>query len=180
MSEDRYDVIERLWESSGHGTTRQDIERAYDAGYDALAARLAEAELTLRSIALSSCCGDCQEAKRVAQSYFGAAVSASPVSTLADPGAHGRHEAGAMSANADTPNAETRAAMEEARGADQPAAAPRETYSGAGFGTDSTDAEGKRTDQPSRRRDPAICKHGLLTTVNNCPKCSADPTEAAP
>jgi hypothetical protein len=76
MSEDRYDVIERLWESSGHGTTRQDIERAYDAGYDALAARLAEAELTLRSIALSSCCGDCQEAKRVAQSYFGAAVSA--------------------------------------------------------------------------------------------------------
>jgi hypothetical protein len=44
-----------------------------------LSARLAEAELTLRSIALSSCCGDCQEAKRVAQSYFGAAVSAEAV-----------------------------------------------------------------------------------------------------
>jgi hypothetical protein len=47
---DRYDVIERLWESSGHGTTRQDIERAYDAGYDALAARLAEAERLLQEV----------------------------------------------------------------------------------------------------------------------------------
>jgi hypothetical protein len=36
----------------------------------ALAARLAEAERLLRSIADNSCCGPCQEAKLVAASYF--------------------------------------------------------------------------------------------------------------
>ena len=45
----------------------------------ALEARLAEAERVLRSIAANSCCGDCQEAKRVAQSYFGAADRAPAV-----------------------------------------------------------------------------------------------------
>ena len=29
---DRKQVIERLWEDSGHGTRRKDIEAAYDAG----------------------------------------------------------------------------------------------------------------------------------------------------
>lgn len=32
---DKEQVIERLWENSGHGTRRQDIEAAYAAGIDA-------------------------------------------------------------------------------------------------------------------------------------------------
>jgi hypothetical protein len=35
MTDDRYEVIEKLWERSGHGTERRDIEAAYDAGFDA-------------------------------------------------------------------------------------------------------------------------------------------------
>jgi hypothetical protein len=57
-----------------------------------------------------------------------------------------------------SPNATTREAMAEAR------ALPT---------SDKVQIQ-PTADQPSARRDPAICKHGLLTTVNNCPKCSAD------